>query len=264
MGQRNFCIIGIILVIGLQSCEKKEIMSIGNVPDNSFTEEFDQVSTAFSKGWVAINNSLPIGPVGWVQGGGQPALFSAYSPNNASDAFVGSSYLATSGKNDIISNWLISPKIWIKNGDKIIFYTRSQMLPNINAPGDSTDYGNSLSVHLNLRNDSTYVGMASNPALPSFDSISDRGDFACVFRINPGLFNGIYQTWDYAWAHTAYSLLESGAYPAQWTRFEIPIQGIPRPVRGRFAFRYNTLGAGSNGNGTGIGIDRVSYQSATN
>lgn len=252
----------VLVCILFLACNKKDIVRLPVIPDQSFTEEFDTVSSAFQRGWVAINNSLAKGSDTWSQGGGNPALFNAYSPWGSISGFIGTTYLSTSEEAGIISNWLVSPKIWLQNGDKISFYTRSQLVPNINVTGDSTDYGNDLSVHLNTKNDSTYIGIAADPSLPFYDSVGDRGDFVCVFKINKAYFDLFSASWQYAWAHTLSSQYEPGAYPAQWTRFEVIISGLTKPVKGRFAFRYHVLSGGSNGNATGIGIDKVMYHSA--
>ena len=83
--------------------------------------------------------------------------------------FLAADYLSTSGTDDVISNWLISPVVTMQNGDKITFYTRTQLLPNAFASGDSTDYGNNLEVCFNRKNEGTYVGVAHDPTDPAYN-----------------------------------------------------------------------------------------------
>lgn len=222
-----------------QSCKDDSYLTkIPPIPDQSFSEEFDTASAALSRGWQFINSSEPLGSSIWQNGGAIPPFFNAFSNNGSNAGFVGADYLSTSADKGVISNWLISPPIIIQNGDKIIFYTRALQYPD--GAGDTTDYGNSLQVRLNIRNEQLSVGTGADP-----------GDFGkAVLVINPTqVFSSVLAP-------------DPAAYPSQWTRFEAVVSGLDKSVKGRFAFRYFVKDGGSNGFGTGIGIDAVSYKSA--
>jgi hypothetical protein len=49
------------------------------------------------------------------------------------------------------------------------------------------------------------------------------------------------------------------AFPSSWTRFEVTIDSLPKPVKGRFALRYYVHGTGTTQLGTGIAIDSLAY-----
>jgi hypothetical protein len=231
------------------------------VPDQSFVEEFDTLAMAFQRGWVPINNSNPKGSSIWTQGGAPFPIFAPYSSNGTYAGFIAADYLSTAGTDDVISNWIISPVVTMQNGDKISFYTRTQLLPNAFVSGDSTDYGNNLEVLINRKNDGTYVGEANDPKSPAYNPANDRGDFTVMLSINPPQYNDAGQVWEYKWAHSDPALFEPGSFPSTWTRFEVTVSGLNGPHRGRFAFRYYTLDAGSNGNGSAVAIDQVVYTS---
>jgi len=250
-----------VVAISIGACKKddSEFIKAPPVADQSFIEEFDTASKAFHRGWIPINNSNPKGSSIWTQGGAPFPFFPPYSSNGTYAGFVAADYLSTSGTDDVISNWLISPVITMQNGDKITFYTRTQLLPNAFASGDSTDYGNNLEVCFNRKNDGTYVGVANDPKDPAYNSITDRGDFELLLSINPPVYTAGF--WEYKWAHSDQLLYEPGSFPSNWTRFEVTIGGLSKPHKGRFAFRYYTLDGGSNGNASAVGIDQVVYTS---
>jgi len=250
-----------VIAISLLACRKDDPASLipPPIPDQSFREEFDTVAKAFERGWVPINNSNPKGSSIWTQGGAPFPIFSPYSSNGSYAGFIAADYLSTSGTDDVISNWLISPVITMQNGDKISFYTRTQLLPA--GGGDSTDYGNNLEVCYNRKNDGTNVGVANDPKSAAYNSNTDRGDFELLLSINPPVYNSSISFWEYKYAHSTPSLFVPGSYPAQWTRFEATISGLSGPHQGRFAFRYYTLDGGSNGNASAVGIDQVIYTS---
>jgi len=212
--------------------------------DYSFTEEFDTASAAVARGWKFANVSDPIGPSIWQDGGGIPPFFQSYSNNGTYAGFIGVDYQSTSAGAGLISNWLISPKTVLKNGDKIVFYTRALTYDPGYVVGDETDFANRLRVRFN-KNGST------DPA-----SFTEG-----MLDINPG-----YKEW-HKTAGTYNAVVYSSAdiaqaYPALWTRFEATISGLNQPVEGRFAFNYYVEDAGNAGRGSGIGIDRVSFVSA--
>lgn len=252
-----------VVAISFGACKKDnpDFLTAPPIPDQSFTEEFDTAAKAYQRGWVPINNSNPKGISVWTQGGAPFPFFPAYSSNGTNAGFLAVDYLSTAGTDDVISNWLISPVITMQNGDKITFYTRTQLLPNAFATGDSTDYGNNLEVCYNRKNDGTNVGVANDPKSPEYNVATDRGDFEVLLSINPPLYDAANEIWTYKWAHSDATLYEPGSYPHQWTRFEVTIGGLTKPHNGRFAFRYYTLDGGSNGNASAVGIDQVVYSS---
>ena len=252
-----------VFLLGFLACKKDDPATTTPPPppDVSFVEEFDTAANAFHRGWVPINNSSPKGSSVWTQGGGPVPFFAPFSSKGTYAGFLATDYLSTSGAANVISNWLVSPKILMKNGDKIIFYTRTWLLPNAFAAGDSTDYGNNLEVCLNRKNDGTFVGVATDPRSSSYSAAVDHGDFDLVLSITPPHYDASIDYFEYPWAHSNKSLYEPGSYPATWTRFEVNVDGFVKPQIGRFAFRYYTLDGGSNGNGSGVGIDSVAYVS---
>lgn len=252
-----------VVAITLGACKKDnpDFLVPPPIPDQSFVEEFDTAAKAFQRGWLPVNNSNPKGSSVWTQGGAPFPFFEPYSSNGAYAGFLATDYLSTGGTDDVISNWLISPVVTMQNGDKITFYTRTQLLPNAFASGDSTDYGNNLEVCINRRNDGTNIGIARDPKDPAYNSETDRGDFELMLSINPAVYNNVDHVWEYKWAHSMSSLYEPGSFPAEWTKFEVVVSGLSKPHKGRFAFRYYTLDGGSNGNGSAVGIDQVVYTS---
>ena len=232
-------VIGRLALLLFQSCKDDSYLTkIPPVPDQSFNEEFDTATAALARGWEFINVSEPPGSSIWQNGGIIPPFFNAFSNNGSNAGFIGIDYLSTSAAQGTISNWLISPPVIMQNGDKIIFYTRAQQA--VDSSGDTTDFGNSVQLRMNIINDSTNVGTGLDP-----------GNFTTeLLTINPKL------------VHSSVLAPDPAAYPSQWTRFEAKILALNSPVKGRFAFRYFVKDGGSKGNGTGVGIDAVSYKSA--
>jgi hypothetical protein len=198
-------------------------------PVYSFVEEFDTVANLGAKGWVITNNSYPTGPISWRQGmyelGGKlgsdvvgfPAYSSKYTPND----FVSIDMNATSGAG-VTSAWLISPMRPMKNGDKVIFYTRTH-----------GDYIDRMQVRANLKNGSTNVGTGPE----------DVGDFTTqLLEINAGM--------------------TLAGYPINWTKYTLTLSGITGTVNGRFAFRYYVPNSGPSGsNADMVGVDSVAFVS---
>ena len=250
------------IALAVASCKKDDPAKLTPppFPDQSFIEEFDTVSAAFHRGWIPINNSSPKGSSIWAQGGGPAPIFAPYSSKGTYAGFIAADYLSTSAAAGVISNWLVSPVIYMKNGDRITFYTRGQLYP-ATAP-DSTDYGNNLEVCINRKNQSANIGIARDPRDPLFNIATDRGDFEVSLTINPPFYDAGTDFFNYRYAHSTVSLYDPLAYPAVWTKFQVMVDGLIKPQQGRFAFRYYTLDAGSNGNGSAVAIDRVEYSTA--
>jgi hypothetical protein len=229
----------------LQSC-KNDVYLTTPVPvgDHSFSEEFDTASAAVARGWKFTNVSDPIGPSVWQDGGGIPPFFASYSNNGTYAGFIGADYQSTSAGAGLISNWLISPKVLLKNGDKIVFYTRALTYDPGYVAGDVTDFANRLRVRFNTNG-------SLDPA--SFtNGLLDINPVYKEWHKTPGVYGGV--------SYSASDIAQ--AYPTQWTRFETVITGLNQPVEGRFAFNYYLEDAGNAGRGSGVGIDHVSFTSA--
>ena len=222
------------------SCSSDPDTTQEQVPDQSFTESFDQASSAVSRGWVFSNQSVVLGTTNWNNPSDPP--FDAYLPSGSTNSYLWADYNSTTSAAGIISNWAISPELIFQNGDKISFYTRAQLY-GLN--GDSTDFANRLQVRLNTRNTGLDVG--------SGNSVGDYTDL--LVDINPTYAEFILSDWNNRLPDAL------NAFPHRWTRFEATIKGLPEPVKGRFAFRYFMEDAGNNGRGSAIGIDQVEYLS---
>ncbi len=188
----------------------------------NFVEDFQDVPTLFSNGWVQTNNSSPLGSGGWMQDFGNfnppPS-----GPDNSSIVCDYSSI--SSGQSGDISNWLITPTINLTQGDSIIFYTRSF---------NNSAYPDRMEVRLN-RSNTTDVGTTTTSV----------GDFDTTFLIiNPTLTIG------------------AGGYPMIWTRYAFVINGVTPSTPCRVGFRYDVTDGGQTGsNGSTIGIDNFEYRS---
>jgi hypothetical protein len=204
------------------------------VADQSFVEEFDTLTAAYSRGWRLKNRSLPIGPTNWNQTG-DPQFGLDFTPYSATggvgyiecDNFSLAPPSGTAATlTGVISNWMISPVITIQNGDKISFYTNSAY----------AYAGVRLQLRLNTNNTSLNVGNGTDP-----------GDFDFgLLDINPN-----------------YNLTSPAGYPTSWTKFTATVYGLAKPVQGRFGFRYFHDNGKTYNPATGtadcVGLDRVEY-----
>jgi hypothetical protein len=260
----------------LQSCKDDSNLLVPTPPANaSFSEEFDTTAAALSRGWKIINNSYPIGTNIWQNGGDVlNPIFNPYSQKGSYVGFIGTTFAATSAAKGVISNWLISPPTLLKNGDKIIFFTRSQREP---AGGtDSTDWANRLQVRINPDGTNLLIGSVQNLyeqnvliTPPATMPVGGGND-------NPGQFTKVLldiNSLQYEWhknvpgvsaidgrAYNANTNLQ--AYPTLWTRFEATVSGLNEPIMSRFAFRYFVIAGGNNGYASAIGIDKVEFKSS--
>lgn len=212
---RNFYRKIAILVIGLLT---KLIFA------QSYTQNFDDITTLAGDGWVIQNNSTPVGSLGWFQGTATtatptPGPFNSY--NGATNSYIAANFNST-GNTGTISNWLITPNRTLRNGDVFTFYTRKS---------SPDEYVDRLEVRLSTNGASTNVGAGATAV----------GDFTTLLlSINPTLVANI--------------------YPQVWTQYTITVSGLPAPTSGRIAFRYFVTGAGALGtNSDYIGIDNVVY-----
>ena len=139
----------------------------------SYTQNFDDITTLAGDGWVIQNNSTPVGSLGWFQGTATtatptPGPFNSY--NGATNSYIAANFNST-GNTGTISNWLITPNRTLRNGDVFTFYTRK---PTINA--GQTDYPDRLEVRMSTNGASTNVGAGATAV----------GDFTTLLlSINP-------------------------------------------------------------------------------
>ncbi len=188
----------------------------GGVPvaSNVFTQTFNTVAP-LPAGWAALNNSVAGGATAWFQG--NAGVFAG----NTAPGYIAANFNNTVGANTI-SNWLFTPNVTLKNGDKFSFFTRTT----------TGAFPDRLQVRLSTSGTSTNVGTTPT----SF------GDFSTLLvDINPN--------------YTA------TGYPTGWTQFNVTISGMPAAgISGRIAFRYFVENGGPGGaNSDYIGIDDVVY-----
>ncbi len=209
--------------------------------DYSWKEGFDSLESSFRKGWVAVNNSMPLGDQSWTSGqiadgkkgltnllggaqsytysGQDYALITLYSCGDTAGLGYGNFTPA-------ISAWLISPSTYMKNGDKISYYTRCYQSP--------ATYPDRMQVRLNPVSNSINVG----------SDTASVGDFTTLIQdVNP--------------------TLTATGYPGVWTKYTYTVSGLAAPGLHRFAFRYYVRNGGVIGdNSIGIGVDEVEFVSS--
>ena len=241
----GFLLASISILTLLQSCKDDSyLLAPPPVPDQSFVEEFDTAQSAYNRGWRFINRSDVIGRRNWQNPDGLSGVpFLSWS--GTGNGYLWADYQSTASAAGTISNWAVSPELTMQNGDKIVFYTRTQLYFFNN---DSTDFVNRMQVRLN-----------KTTSLNCGDGI-DPGDFTVpLIDINPFYYEFLKNAFNNP-ANPLYQQARQ-AYPHVWTRFEATVIGLDGPTKGRFAFRYFTEEAGNNGRGSSIGIDAVSYTS---
>ncbi|MGF2411734.1 choice-of-anchor J domain-containing protein [Ferruginibacter sp.] len=184
---------------------------------NLFNEQFD--GTIPPAGWPVQNLSSPVGVTGWSQT--NSAVFAPQS----GVGFASANFNNTAGTGTI-SNWMFTPNITLKNGDKFSFYTRTT----------TGTFPDRLQLRQSTNGASVNAGADANSV----------GDFTTLLLdINP--------------------TLTGTGYPTAWTQFTVTMSGLPAAgVSGRLAFRYFVTGGGPAGNNSDfIGIDNAVYTSFT-
>lgn len=263
-----FLAIGLVGLTGVFSCQKDQKAS-SSTPDTpvttsngSFVEEFDNAGELTGKGWVFVNNSNPIGQSGWRQGRYESAAmvqykflapvsvlgFPAYSAHNSPNDFISADASAVNEANSPtgvanISAWLITPQVPVKNGDKIIFYTRAV---------DDSYYAvytkDRMQVRANFTDGTANVG----------NTDASVGNFTTLLLdINP----------NYIYNDPGGNTGNVPGYPRNWTKYTINISNVPNGsvAKARFAFRYYAVDAGIFGGSTGnnyptvVGIDSLAF-----
>ena len=208
-------------------CKKEEMdeyepdRSFNHVPEpttpspvmtTSFTEEFDQY-TSVEKGWVIHNSGTDF----WRNGTANECDknnycygFPAYT--KTIDDFEYLAVFPPQSQPLGISSWMLTPVLSVKNGDKIAFYTRTQV---------NTGFHDKLEIRMNN-------GTSANVG----SSVSDVGSFTkLLFSVNP--------------------TNASGTYPSSWTKYEYTFTGITGTVETRIGFRY-TVPAGKKAKNIGV------------
>lgn len=207
-------------------------LSASPVLAQSFSEEFEDITTLTGAGWVFDNNSTGVGTTSWAplvesmnprdRGAdfqGNDTVFPAFS--GAPTGYIADNYNATTGASTI-SDWLITPAVTIQNGDTVSFWTRTTT---------GSSWPDRLQLRMSLAGTSVNCG-----TLPE-----DVGDFTTLLLdINP--------------------TLASGGYPEVWTQYSATITGVGAPTQGRFALRYYVTNGGPSGsNSNFIGVDLFEY-----
>jgi hypothetical protein len=168
----------------------------------SFTQEFDtSFSSLLYKGWVFKDQSNPWNG-GWVQGrhadkiNSGPDISPAYS--TASGDPYEFAYTGHWQQPVVVSTWMFTPPVTLKNGDKFSFFTI----------GNTTGI-NRLEIRLNETDTTSAVGLQAG----------DIGKFTkLVGSVNPS------------------SAIDG--YPKTWTKFEYTVTGLQNAITSRIAFRY--------------------------
>lgn len=185
----------------------------------AINEKFEDVSTLEDKGWQMINLSQPLGPLSWFQG--NLAVFDSHE--ESTNAYIAVNYNSTVEGGGTIDNWLITPTVYLKDGDKFSFWTRT------------TDRNHIYQDRLHVRVSKGEL------TLPHFNPSGNAngGSFSTTsIIINGGL---------------------NSKYPDYWSKYEITISDVGNtPVPMNFAFRYWVTKGGAQGpNSNYIGIDTV-------
>jgi hypothetical protein len=216
----------------LYACKKTAAAGPVTPEKVSFVENFDTVARLYNQGWAFVNNSKPQGTATWQQGvhTAPDKGWGAQSYFSSSDEYALCNFNAGGGT-ATISSWMISPSVKMKNGDQIIFYTRTYST----ATGIST-FPDRMQLRLNIKNDKINIG----------NTLNGIGDFDVLgYDINP-----------------TYANSGPNTYPTNWQKYTYTISGMQTPLRGRFAFRYFVeLGGPSGANSNAIGIDSVAFVS---
>jgi hypothetical protein len=221
-------IYGLAALVALQSCDGDDNKPDppAPVPDQSFTQGFNNMAEAQAQGWVFKNLSDDPG-TGWRVRAN--TIFYGDAPQEGANLLY-ANYLASVDPNAAgnLSVWAISPARIIQNGDKISFYALSN--------GTLDGFADRLQLRLNVLNTSDSIGTES----------TDVGFFVKpLLDIN----------------HT-YSIDPSGGFPTSWTKFEATVVGLNKPDSGRFALRYFVeLHGGANADE--LAVDNFQYISAS-
>ncbi|WP_339887662.1 choice-of-anchor J domain-containing protein [uncultured Flavobacterium sp.] len=187
---------------------------------NLITEGFDTYANLATAGWLATNQSSPLGASTWAQGGG--TAFATGGQAGGATSFALCNFNSTTGAGTI-SNWLITPVLNLQNGDVVTFYSRTG--------GTSSPFPDRLEVRLNT----TDATVGGNPS-----GATGVGAFTTVaLTINPNL--------------------TTTGYPLTWTQYTYTITGLTGIVASKIGFRYFVIDGGPDGSNSNIiGLDSFS------
>ncbi len=203
-----------------------------NAQTTIYTYGFD---TAFAADWTLTNQSNPLGASIWSKSSFTVPLTAAiFGSGNTTTVPVGQAggsnsfalvnFNSTTGAG-IISNWLITPSVNVKDGDVVSFYTRK-------GTDGTADYADRLELR---------YSSASTTVVPT-GGATGVGSFTTVgVTVNPTLATGF-------------------VYPKIWTQYSFTVSGVgTTAIPVKFAFRYFVTDGGPTGNNSDlIGIDTFS------
>jgi hypothetical protein len=196
-----------------------------NYSQNIFTNGFDVAdSVLFSSGWMQSNQSNPLGSSIWSVPDAANSSFAFGGNTGGITSYITCDINSTLGAG-VISNWLFTPTVSIKNGDVISFYAKKGGL------GTGSIYADNLELRISLSGDGA--------TFPSSGE-TDLGDFTTLaVEINP-TFN---QT----------------SFPFVWTQYSYTVTGLTSETACKFGFRYYVIDGGPDGSRSDIiGVDDFS------
>ncbi|MEO6231864.1 MAG: choice-of-anchor J domain-containing protein [Ferruginibacter sp.] len=241
---RLLMVYAVVQFLMLQSCKDDSYLTQAvSVPDQSFSESFDDFQEAYNKGWRAINRSFPLGRK-WYDVTETPIITSPnyvaiYYPEWNQAQFTLDSLQFGLNTPFPKRYWEVAYSSQRASNGYVATSRASAELINLTGPSTRYNVNNWLvSPEVILQNGdkiSFYTfcrGVARlqlwvNPTntLEVGSIPSDLGDFSIkLLDINP-----------------SYAAASSGsvkAFPQYWTRFEGSVSGLASPVKGRFGFRY--------------------------
>ncbi len=171
-------------------------------------------------------NNLPFGDTVLPSGATCPAPNGQAGGTN-SFAFVNYTSTSSTAADAIISNWMISPIVVVKNGDVVTFYARRGKIPGSSGAG----YADRLQLRI-----STDGAFSVDPSTGP----TDVGSYTTIAAdVNP--------------------TLAADGFPSVWTKYSYTMTGLTGPTECKFGFRYFVNNGGpSQANGDIIGIDTFS------
>jgi hypothetical protein len=280
---RKIIAYSVVTIVLFQSCKDDSYLTVPlPVPDQSFTESFDNYDQAYAKGWRSVNTSSPVGrkwyDVAETPNFGSVNYLVTYSPEWAQAQFTLDSLQFP---NAPYPQRYWAPAFFSQNAVNGYAATSIACANVINFSGASDPYNLSCwltSPELIIKNGDKIIfytyskGVArlqlwinTTNSLNVGTNVNSTGDFDIkLLDINPG--------------YAEYEADPANAFPPEWTRFEGEVKGLSKTVTGRFAFRYllqnqdpvvrsaldpNNLDTLYNQiHKSVIGIDEVTYNSA--
>lgn len=176
-------------------------------------------------GWIQTNQSDPVGASTYIVPATASTVFTTGGQAGGPLSMAIVNYNSTTGAG-IISNWLITPTITVKQGDVISFYTRTATY-NV-APTPANTFPDRLELRGSANGDFSVI--------PS-GGADDLGDFGeLLVSVNPDL--------------------DLTGYPDSWTQYSFTITGFPTETAVKLALRYYVTDGGPTGaNSNIIAID---------